>query len=349
MKILLGIRGDNNNLYVAQIKKTDNKYRLNANQQITKDTFTPSFEGKAYDVTRCLDIINNKFLEKIDSMPYNEIARKTDEYICKTRDNCMRYIKANVHDNPNEGNVSKSFIGDFSHQFAGSFIDDYRTRILNLEDQNISAQEKNNLSRGYAKAIVQYLDETCNLYKFFVDNNLDSTTKTIGLDNVFSLVKKSFQEQLQDKNIALKLTNNELFEKYSQHVTSDYKNYIIMSNLLSNAIKYSPDNSTVKIGLKVKDNELKFFVQDQGIGINLSERKQILNGKRGSNVGDISGTGYGLQRIVAILDRKPERIKIISPASTYKGELCGTYIEVPLIMKENAILAETEAIKTLAS
>jgi len=46
----------------------------------------------------------------------------------------------------------------------------------------------------------------------------------------------------------------------------------VLENLLSNAIKYSPAGSTVTLGAQVKNNTLRFWVDDEGPGVPLSEQ-----------------------------------------------------------------------------
>jgi PAS domain S-box-containing protein len=69
----------------------------------------------------------------------------------------------------------------------------------------------------------------------------------------------------------------------------------IASNLLSNAVRYSPAGSTVTVCLAGAPEQLTLSVQDQGIGIPEKDRPRIFGAfERGSNVGNIKGTGLGL-------------------------------------------------------
>ena len=69
----------------------------------------------------------------------------------------------------------------------------------------------------------------------------------------------------------------------------------IGSNLLSNAARYSPNDSTVTVRLVGDPEQVRLIVQDQGIGIPEGDRTRIFEPfERGSNVGNIKGTGLGL-------------------------------------------------------
>ena len=69
----------------------------------------------------------------------------------------------------------------------------------------------------------------------------------------------------------------------------------IVSNLLSNAVRYSPAGLTVTACLAGGPEQVTLSVQDQGIGIPEKDRPRIFEPfERGSNVGNIKGTGLGL-------------------------------------------------------
>lgn len=71
----------------------------------------------------------------------------------------------------------------------------------------------------------------------------------------------------------------------------------IILNLLENAVKYSPENSTVAIGLSASENQVLLSVTDEGVGVDENEKLQIF--KKFYRVGNeetrkSKGTGLGL-------------------------------------------------------
>lgn len=69
----------------------------------------------------------------------------------------------------------------------------------------------------------------------------------------------------------------------------------VIENLLSNSFKYSPEGSTVDVKVSASKNKIIIEIKDQGIGIPEDEADMIFEPfKRGSNVGNIHGTGLGL-------------------------------------------------------
>ena len=68
-----------------------------------------------------------------------------------------------------------------------------------------------------------------------------------------------------------------------------------LSNLLSNGIKYSKPGGKVTLELEWQSDEIIFRVRDEGIGIPLKDQASLFEPfHRASNVGTISGTGFGL-------------------------------------------------------
>jgi signal transduction histidine kinase len=71
--------------------------------------------------------------------------------------------------------------------------------------------------------------------------------------------------------------------------------YSTLSNLLSNAIKYSPAGSSVHLILKCTPKQIIFQVEDQGIGISVTDQRNLYEPfYRGRNAVHIAGTGLGL-------------------------------------------------------
>jgi signal transduction histidine kinase len=69
----------------------------------------------------------------------------------------------------------------------------------------------------------------------------------------------------------------------------------VILNVVSNAIKYSPGGGDIEIDVEQAGSEAVVAVTDHGIGISREDLERVFEPfRRGSNVGDISGTGLGL-------------------------------------------------------
>lgn len=87
----------------------------------------------------------------------------------------------------------------------------------------------------------------------------------------------------------------------------------ILMNLLSNAIKYSPTGSQIDLILTCSQSTATFQVKDQGIGISVEDRKKLFSiFHRGTNIGNIPGTGLGLAVVKKCLDIQGGTISVNS-------------------------------------
>lgn len=69
----------------------------------------------------------------------------------------------------------------------------------------------------------------------------------------------------------------------------------ILANLLTNAIKYSPEGCPVQFEVNYDPNQVRFRIQDQGIGIPPEDQQRLFEPfYRATNVGQLPGTGLGL-------------------------------------------------------
>ncbi|HLO48039.1 MAG TPA: CHASE domain-containing protein [Kamptonema sp.] len=69
----------------------------------------------------------------------------------------------------------------------------------------------------------------------------------------------------------------------------------LLTNLLSNAAKYSPFDAPIQLNLSCNETTATMQICDRGIGIPTSDRTRIWEPfYRGSNVGEVTGSGLGL-------------------------------------------------------
>jgi len=69
----------------------------------------------------------------------------------------------------------------------------------------------------------------------------------------------------------------------------------ILSNLLGNAVRYSPEGSRISVTIGREGGSMAICVSDEGIGVPEQDRQRIFEPfVRGANVGQIAGTGLGL-------------------------------------------------------
>lgn len=77
---------------------------------------------------------------------------------------------------------------------------------------------------------------------------------------------------LDKKNIVIKI----ICEDKNIEIFADYRKFQqILYNLLSNAAKFTPENGKIEIGISKSDNNLKIYVKDNGIGIDIKFHEKI--------------------------------------------------------------------------
>jgi len=89
--------------------------------------------------------------------------------------------------------------------------------------------------------------------------------RQINVQKFISDIKNQFTFQAETKNLAFKLTLPDADEETVIFTDADRLGQIF-NNLISNAIKFTA-NGTIEIGYQTKENLVKFYVSDTGIGI----------------------------------------------------------------------------------
>jgi len=87
----------------------------------------------------------------------------------------------------------------------------------------------------------------------------------------------------------------------------------VFTNLIGNSIKFSNGDADVKVFLNYREQGLEILVKDKGIGIPEDDQTRIFQSfYRGSNVGNISGTGVGLSIVAEFVNLHKGKIKLQS-------------------------------------
>jgi PAS domain S-box-containing protein len=89
----------------------------------------------------------------------------------------------------------------------------------------------------------------------------------------------------------------------------------ILVNLLGNALKYSPPESAVTCTASAEGERLLLWVTDRGIGIPAADLPRLFESfHRGTNVGNIQGTGIGLHIVKECVELHRGSIEVQSTA-----------------------------------
>jgi signal transduction histidine kinase len=99
----------------------------------------------------------------------------------------------------------------------------------------------------------------------------------------------------------------------------------ILANLLSNALKYSPPEALVRCTATGLGDLLELTITDQGIGIPHADIPHLFETfHRGTNVGNVQGTGIGLQIVKECVELHQGSISVdstVDGGSTFRVRL----------------------------
>ena len=133
------------------------------------------------------------------------------------------------------------------------------------------------------------------IYKWakFERQMANPTTGLIRLDALISDLRQHYRPLLQSKKLTVKL---DCPPDAVIHSDVDVLS-LLVGVVLSNAIKYSHPGGEVRINLTVKDEQLKFSVSDDGVGIPSSKIQNLFSLKNDyfrSGTNNENGSGMGL-------------------------------------------------------
>jgi len=121
----------------------------------------------------------------------------------------------------------------------------------------------------------------------------------VRVDNIIKETLGNFAEDFAKKNITVQTDIQET------EISADKTEIeIIANNFISNAIKYNIDNGKIIIELKKGNGELKFSVEDTGIGIEEKDTDKLFkefSRIKNDKTSGVSGSGIGLSTVKKIV------------------------------------------------
>jgi len=172
----------------------------------------------------------------------------------------------------------------------------------------------------YLTRIISQVDKMTKLLTdFLLISKIESGNLALQLSscNVVSILHKvvaeSFMPYKDGRNVEVKTKG----ERKAQIADSNML-HMIFENLLSNACKYSSGKPAPKAQIRFQKNKWTLLIVDAGIGMPEKYKREIFTAfVRGSNVGNIEGTGLGLMLVHYLVQQHLGQIHIKS--SIHKG------------------------------
>jgi len=172
----------------------------------------------------------------------------------------------------------------------------------------------------YLTRIISQVDKMTKLLTdFLLISKIESGNLALQLSscNVVSIfhkvVAESFMPYKDGRNIVVTTKGERKLQIADSNMLQ-----MIFENLLSNACKYSSGKPAPRAQLRFQKNKWTFLVVDEGIGMPEKYKREIFTAfVRGSNVGNIEGTGLGLMLVHYLVQQHLGQIHIKS--SLHKG------------------------------
>lgn len=154
-----------------------------------------------------------------------------------------------------------------------------------------------------------------NMYKIDINRLLNTVCSGVDIDNK------------PDVHIEVKLGMDNCF------ITSDpYRITQVLNNLLTNAVKFT-DRGTIVVGYELmKNNMLRFYVKDPGLGISKADMAKLFTRFTKLN-SFIQGTGLGLSISKAIVEKLGGQMRAESDG---RGKGSTFYFTIPYVLDETA-------------
>ena len=208
--------------------------------------------------------------------------------------------------------LKSRFVAVASHEFRTplaailssiELLDDYGTRLPDDERKEIVGLIKNAVSRMNKMVEQVLLTSKLEAGKFAYEPKARNIS-----DLLVQVAAEMDQAHPQAGRIAMQCEGVDQARMVDAKLVSH-----ILVNLLGNALKYSPPDTSVSCVASAKGDELCLSVVDRGIGIPPADLPRLFESfHRGTNVGNIQGTGIGLHIVKECVDLHRGSIEVES-------------------------------------
>jgi PAS domain S-box-containing protein len=212
--------------------------------------------------------------------------------------------------------LKSRFVSMTSHEFRTPLAAILSSsELLKYYGERLPAEEKAELVDGIGQSVrrmTHMLDDVLTIGRAEADRLGFAPTRLPLRPLCAGLVEEALRADMAERGhhgrIEFRMDGGEveamLDEKLMRH---------ILGNLLSNALKYSPEGQPVNFTVETDEANLRFTVEDRGIGIPADDLPRLFESfHRARNVGNISGTGLGLAIVKKAVELHGGRIEVDS-------------------------------------
>lgn len=254
----------------------------------------------AYLIGKMLLFPLKKLQNMMDEVAKGNLNIRTDEKsIFDEIEDIYHYFNVMMDELRATETIQSDFISNVSHEFKTPLntIDGYASLLM---DKNLTEKEK----EAYINKIhynVSRMNELIGniLLLSKLDNQtIDSKKKLYSLDEQIRQSIVYLEPKWDSKQIIFDVDLDQINYFGNEGIMMH-----VWNNLIDNAIKFSPQSGIIKIKLKEIDNQIVYFIEDDGPGIPEQAKNYIFNKFYQSDTSHkAEGNGLGLALAKKILD-----------------------------------------------
>jgi two-component system, OmpR family, phosphate regulon sensor histidine kinase PhoR len=172
-------------------------------------------------------------------------------------------------------------------------------------------------SQGYVgnlnyafKTMRQLIDDLLDIAK--IETGLNFEVENVNLIEILSRAYRNSKPMAEKKNITLIV---DLPDKLPVISGDAARLEQIFNNLASNAVKYTQENGRVQVYTEIRQDVLRIFIEDNGMGIGPEDQAQIFERfyrVRRPETDSIEGTGLGLAIVKSLIEAHRGKIDLKS-------------------------------------
>lgn len=204
------------------------------------------------------------------------------------------------------------FFNNMAHEFNTPLTNiGLATKLLSKKESKGGGERFLNVIQNESAKLKQQVERFLQLMKV-EDGSLQLQMEKINLNDLLREVVSGMQLQITEHKGHLEL-HEEVRDVYVEvdrfHLGNAFR------NLIDNAIKYSTDEPKIDVYLKRDNGGVSILFQDAGVGIPLSEQKQVFKKFQRTHTGDVhnqKGFGLGLAYVKAIVEAHQGEILLFS-------------------------------------
>jgi signal transduction histidine kinase len=210
--------------------------------------------------------------------------------------------------------IKDEYVSRVTHDIKGHLAAIQSCLYIAGDESTGSLNEKQSDFMGRASGrtvqLTGFVRELLDLTRMRLSGRLQM--EAFSLPDCISKALESVARKAKDKSITV--TSN-IEPSVGEIVGNEFSINEMLSNLLFNAVKYTPENKTVHLEAKSKDDSVHISVADTGIGIPAEDLEHVFDEFfRASNAKEreADGTGLGLSIVKQIVERHGGEISVQS-------------------------------------